>query len=272
MDWFVLFVIYAVFPLILGTYIGSFLNVVIIRAPLQESFAKGRSHCMTCGKTLKWYHMIPVLSWLFLRGKCGYCKAKISCQYPLVELLNGIAWASLSYYMNVACGGIEDSPIGFSIKCILYMIASSVLIVISGIDIKIFEIPYTTNIILTVLGIIALVTDIENWQLYVIGMASVGGLLFLIQLISRGRAMGGGDVFLMSAAGLLLGWKNIILAFVIGCIIGSVIHITIMKVKESKGEEADNMLPFGPYLATGIFISMLFGDAIIKWYLAFLGL
>ena len=80
--------------------------------------------------------------------------------------------------------------------------------------------------------------------------------------------MGGGDVFLMAAAGLLLGWKNIILAFVLGCIIGSVIHIIIMKVKK----ETDNMLPFGPYLSAGIFISMLFGEKMINWYISALGI
>ncbi len=260
------FVIYALIPFVFGIFIGSFLNVVIIRAPLKESFVGGRSHCMSCGNTLKWYHMVPVFSWLFLRGKCGYCKAKISFQYPLVELLNGVAWASISYYINVVCEEMYSSPIGVSYKSILYIIASSVLIVISGIDIKIFEIPYTTNIILTLLGVIALALDFDNWSLYVIGACSVGGLLFLIQLVSGGRAMGGGDVFLMAAAGLLLGWKNIILAFVIGCIIGSIIHLTIMKVKK----DTDNMLPFGPYLSAGIFFAMLFGDSIINWYVGML--
>ena len=223
---------------------------------------------MTCGETLKWYHMVPVFSWLFLRGKCGYCKSKISFQYPLVEFLNGFAWALLSYYINVVKDGMFESSIAFSIPCILYMIAASVLIVISGIDIKIYEIPYTTNIILTVLGLIALLMDLENWELYVIGMCSVGGLLFLIQLVSKGRAMGGGDVFLMAAAGLLLGWKNIILAFILGCIIGSVIHLIIMRVKK----DTDNLLPFGPYLSAGIFVSMVFGDGIVSWYLSTLGL
>ncbi len=262
-----LFVLYALVPFVFGTYVGSFLNVIIIRAPIKESFVTGRSHCMTCGKTLKWYHMVPVFSWLFLRGKCGYCKSKISYQYPLVELLNGLAWASLSYVINVVNDGRLNSPIAFSATAILYMIASSVLIVISGIDIKIFEIPYTANGILTALGIIALLMDLENWHLYVIGMCSVGGLLFLIQLVSGGRAMGGGDVFLMAAAGLLVGWKNIILAFVLGCIIGSVIHITVMKIKK----DTDNVLPFGPYLSAGIFASMLFGDSIINWYLSTMG-
>jgi leader peptidase (prepilin peptidase)/N-methyltransferase len=147
------------------------------------------------------------------------------------------------------------------------MIALSVLIVISGIDIKIYEIPYTANGILTALGLVALLMDLENWQLYIIGMCSVGGLLFLIQVVSGGRAMGGGDVFLMAAAGLLLGWKNIILAFVLGCIIGSIIHITIMKIKK----DTDNVLPFGPYLSAGIVIAMIFGDKMINWYLSTLG-
>jgi leader peptidase (prepilin peptidase)/N-methyltransferase len=262
-----LFVLYALVPFVFGTYIGSFLNVIIIRTPLKESFVSGRSHCMTCGKTLKWYHLVPVFSWLFLRGKCGYCKSKISFQYPLVEFLNGFGWGFVSYYINVIQNGMLDSPIAFSITAILYMIALSVLIVISGIDIKIYEIPYTANGILTALGLVALLMDLDNWQLYIIGMCSIGGLLFLIQLVSGGRAMGGGDVFLMAAAGLLLGWKNIILAFVLGCIIGSIIHITIMKIKK----DTDNVLPFGPYLSAGIVIAMIFGDKMINWYLSTLG-
>ena len=262
-----LFVLYAIVPFIFGTYIGSFLNVVIIRSIRKESFVTGRSHCMTCGNILKWYHLVPLFSWLCLRGKCGYCKAKISAQYPIVEFLNGFAWASISYVINVVGEEMFNSPIAFSITAILYMIASSVLIVLSGIDVKIYEIPYTANGIITVLGIIAMILDFQNWQLYVIGLFSVGGVLFLIQVISGGRAMGGGDVFLMAAAGLLLGWKNIILAFVLGCIIGSVVHITLMKVKKG----TDNVLPFGPYLSAGIFASMLFGDSIINWYISMLG-
>lgn len=252
---------------VIGLFIGSFINVYIIRYGTKESFVTGRSHCMSCGNTLKWYDMFPLVSYLILGGKCRFCKAKISAQYPVIEFLNG-----LGYVLILLLGG--DICINTLLNCLCF----SALLGLSMIDIKHYEIPYSANIFIALLGIIALALDFSNWQLYIIGAASVGGLLLLIQIISKGRAMGGGDVFLMAAAGLLLGWKKIIAAFVFGCVIGSVIHIIIMNVRKKRrgadcsDDENANMLPFGPYLAAGIFISMLFGDAVINWYTGLLGL
>ncbi|MBQ7647122.1 MAG: prepilin peptidase [Clostridia bacterium] len=259
-----LFVI-ALMTFIIGIFIGSFINVYIIRYGTKESFVTGRSHCMSCGKTLKWYDMFPLISYLILGGKCRFCKAKISAQYPVIEFLNG-----LGYVLILLLSGDPG------ITTLLYCLCFSSLLGLSMIDIKHYEIPYSANIFITLLGIIALALDFSNWQLYIIGAASVGGLLLLIQILSKGRAMGGGDVFLMASAGLLLGWKKIIAAFVFACIIGSVIHIIIMNVRKRNAisdgsEENANMLPFGPYLAAGIFISMLFGDAVISWYAGMLG-
>lgn len=239
-----------IFIFIFGIVIGSFLNVCILRIPKHETIVTERSHCMSCGYQLSWYDMVPVFSWLFLGGKCRKCKAPISPQYPIVEAVNGALYVLIFL--------VED----FSIQAILYCLLASALLVLSVIDWRTYEIPIGINIFILVLGIVRVITDWTNWFTYLLGFLSVSIVLWLLLVISKGRAIGGGDVKLMAAAGLLLGWKNIILAFLLGCIIGSVIHLIRMKVSK-----ADHVLAMGPYLAVGILIAALWGDAMIGWYL-----
>ena len=239
-----------VIVIIYGVIIGSFLNVCIYRIPRKESIVVKRSHCMTCGNQLKWYDLVPLLSWLFLRGKCRVCKEKISIQYPLVEFANGFGYAII-----VIVNGVN-------ITSILYCLCTSALLALSVIDWRTYEIPVAFNIFIGILGIIKLLTDLENWYVYAIGFLSVSGFLYLLFLITKGRGIGGGDIKLMAAAGLLLGWKNIILSLVLGSILGSIIHLTRMKLQNE-----ENVLAFGPYLSLGIFISMVYGNQIIEWYL-----
>lgn len=233
-----------------GIVIGSFLNVCIYRIPNHESVVVSRSHCMSCGKQIKWYDLVPLVSFLVLRGKCRYCKAKLSWQYPAVEALNGMLY------------GIIVLVNGFNITSILYCLATSALLALSIIDWRTYEIPPSFNIFIGILGIIRLILDLPHWYNYVIGFVSVSGFLLLIFLVTKGRGIGFGDVKLMAAAGLLLGWKLIILSLGLGCVLGSIIHITLMYVKDK-----DRVLAFGPYLSLGIFISMLYGEQIIEWYL-----
>ena len=136
------------------------------------------------------------------------------------------------------------------------------LVAITVIDWRTYEIPLGLNIVILTLGVIQCILDYGNWKLYLIGMISVSGFLFLLMLITAGRGMGDGDVKLMFAAGLLLGWKKIILALIIGCILGSIIHLILMKVSK-KGR----MLAFGPYLSAGILLAILFGDQLISLYI-----
>ncbi len=236
--------------IIYGVIIGSFLNVCIYRIPEKQSVVVVRSHCMSCGKQIKWYDLVPLVSFLILRGKCRYCKAKLSWQYPAVEALNGILY------------GIIVLVNGFNITSILYCLATSALLALSIIDWRTYEIPPSFNIFIGILGIIRLILDLPHWYNYVIGFVSVSGFLLLIFLVTKGRGIGFGDVKLMAAAGLLLGWKLIILSLGLGCVLGSIIHITLMYVKDK-----DRVLAFGPYLSLGIFISMLYGEQIIEWYL-----
>lgn len=241
--------IYAI-VLIYGLVFGSFLNVLIYRIPLKEEFVKTRSHCMNCGYQLAWYDLVPVFSYVFLGGKCRKCKQKISIQYPLIEGLNGGL-----YLLIMLVHGI-------SIESLLYCLMTSALITLSVIDFRTFEIPLGINLFILTLGLIHLVLDYRNWLDYLIGLLCVSMFLYIIYLITKGRGIGGGDIKLMAACGLLIGWKLIILAFLLGCIIGSIVHLIRMRVSK-----ADHVLAMGPYLAVGTFIAALWGNQMLQWYL-----
>ena len=247
--------IVGLFVLLFGLCIGSFLNVCIYRIPLKQDIVKLPSHCMSCGRKLKWYELIPVLSFLIQGGKCRGCKAKLSIQYPIIELLNGILYL-ICFVM-----------FSFTPEAVIYSLLASVLIVISVIDWRTYEIPLGCNVFILCLGVVKVLFDLPHMSQYVIGFFAISVVLFFINKISKGRAIGGGDVKLMAASGLLIGWQNIILALIIGCVLGSIIHIARMKIS---GE--GRVLAFGPYLAAGIFISALFGNQMISWYFGLLGL
>lgn len=234
-----------------GIVIGSFLNVCIYRIPMHETVVTERSHCMRCGYQLSWYDMIPVFSWLCLGGKCRKCKEPISPQYPIVEATNGV----LYLLVFAVCG--------FGLDSIIYCLMASALLVLSVIDWRTYEIPIGINIFILVLGILHIVIDYQNWLDYVIGFFSISIVLLILFYVSGGRAIGGGDVKLMAAAGVVIGWKLIILAFFIGCIVGSVIHLIRMKLSG-----ADKVLAMGPYLAVGIMIATLWGEKLISWYVS----
>lgn len=293
---------------IYGIIIGSFLNVCILRIPLKETIVSKRSHCMSCGHQLAWYDLFPLFSYLFLGGKCRYCKAKISKQYPIVEFTNG-AMAVLCFvfagfsqetleYINTFVKISEEHEVldwaasVYDIGVIvLNCVLCSVLIVISVIDWRTFEIPLSANIVILVLGIIKVValglTDSRYYRMYcsmidkdpsffeavyargramelIIGFFVVSVPLAVIYYASKGRAIGGGDVKLMAAAGLFLGWKLAIVALIAGCLYGSVIHIIRMKVS-GEGKQ----LAMGPYLSAGIVTAVWVGKYIIEWYSGF---
>ncbi len=232
-----------------GIIIGSFLNVCIYRIPEKESLIPG-SHCLSCGHRLQWYDLFPVFSYLLLKGRCRYCGAKISIQYPIVELLNGILYIAV-FMAN-----------GISLQSFLYCLMTSALLVIAVIDERTLEIPLGLNAFLLVLGILMCILEREKIVSHLIGLVCVSAALYLLWLLTGGRAIGGGDVKLMGAAGLLLGWQRILLAFFLGCIIGAVCHVLRMKLAK-----AEHVLAMGPYLALAVWLCALWGDDMIRWYL-----
>ena len=243
------------FLAVLGVCVGSFLNVLIYRIPKGEEFVKTPSHCMNCGHTLAWYENIPVISWLLQHGKCRACGVKLSAQYPVIEALNGAMWllTGLLYRGDWLTVG-------------LYCLLFSMLLVLTVIDWRTFTIPNGINLVIFLLGVVRLITDLDNWVSYVIGLVSVSLVFLLMHLATHGNGLGMGDVKLVAGAGLLLGWSSMLLAVVIGSLSGAIIHSVRMR------HGADRKLAFGPYLAAGIWIAALGGQQIVDAYFGLFGL
>ena len=257
-------IIISILIFILGIIIGSFLNVCIYRIPAEKSIVTGPSACQSCGARLTVIDLIPVFSWLFLGGKCRRCKARVSLQYPAIELLTGVLFVLL--YLKL----------GVSWCLLIYAALVALLIVISMIDLKHMMIPDGLIIAGLIIGIAKLAATVftgyfGSWLNYVIGFFAGGLPLLLIALICayvlKKEAIGGGDIKLMAMAGLITGWKLIAVAYLTGIIAGALISIILMATKiKKRGDE----IPFGPFLSLGIIISIFFGTDLINWYMGLL--
>ncbi|MDA3885538.1 MAG: prepilin peptidase [Candidatus Delongbacteria bacterium] len=204
--------------LIFGMIFGSFLNVVVYRVPNGLSIVSPPSACPKCGYVIKWYDNIPVLSWLFLRGKCRKCKLPISVEYPIIELITGLITLGLFFYF------------GPSLKLIIYIPLAYTLLCITLVDFKTYSIPYGLNFTLLAIGSIGIIMNLFvadilpiNWMHSLFGALTGFGILFLIQLVGKliykQDAMGGGDLYLLGFSGLVLGPKLTFLAFMFGSFI-----------------------------------------------------
>lgn len=214
-------IFYAVSAFIFGSVIGSFLNVVILRTPLKQSIITEPSHCFSCGHRLAWYDMFPIFSWIFLRGKCRYCKAKISPRYMIVEAVTAAAYC-LAYLR-----------FGWSWELAYSAVLFAVLVVLSGVDIDRFEIPYWCSGTVAVLGISAIFVFPETpWYERLIAMGIVIVLFGILVLIG---GMGGGDLQLMTGASLLLGYR-VFVALLVGIVLGSVFGV-VKKLRDRKYEK-----------------------------------
>jgi leader peptidase (prepilin peptidase)/N-methyltransferase len=206
---------------------------------------------MTCGKQVKWYDLVPVFSWLALGGKCRHCKTKLSKQYPLIELSNGAAYLGIFYYL------------GFNYEAAMIAVLFSALLVVSMIDVKWYIIPNGIVVFLLVVGMVYVGLFSHTYLASFIGFFAVSIPLLLVNIISKGQ-MGMGDVKLMAVCGLIIGWQNILVALMIGSILGSVIGLTLIGLKINNRKE---QIPFGPYLSIGVMIGALFGQTLIQMYL-----
>ena len=247
-----------ILTLILGACVGSFLNVLIYRTPNNISIVAPASHCPNCKTPLKWLDNIPVLSWLFLGGKCRYCKAPISPRYIMVELLNVVMWLlSVLVFWKV-------SPL----VSVASALTCSVLIIITFIDLEHKWIPDRFQIILLLIGIVVTIFSPLGWHTHLIGFFVGGGVLLAFygigMLLFKREPLGIGDIKLMAVCGLILGWQGALLALFLGAIIGAVCCL-IQRAVNKNGEVE---FAFAPYLALGTVISMFFGQNIIGFYLS----
>lgn len=252
---------FAIFAFILGAVVGSFLNVCIYRLPKQESVVFPPSHCGNCDYVIRWYDNIPILSWLFLRGSCRRCGARISLQYPLVELLNGLL--SLALFLRFG-------PTWFFL--ILFIFCSA-LVVVTFIDLEHQIIPDVITLPGIVIGF-ALSFFIPNfgWLQSLIGILAGGGSLFLVaygyHLLTGRDGMGGGDIKLLAMFGAFFGWKAVLFIIFAASLIGSIVGITVMLVQRKDSTLA---IPFGPYLAGAAVVYIFYGSRVVHWYLNMLG-
>ena len=256
---------------IIGLFFGSFLNVLVDRIPRGEAFVKGHSHCEFCKKELKWLDLIPVLSFLSIKGKCRYCKHKLSVLYPTIEISTGILFAATYWFVISNSLIINLSSL---ITFIYYLLIFSSFIVIFFTDLKSGIIP--DKILLFAIGVAAFYLLFINPQSLIINLLSgVAAFLFFViisvvfSMLTKKSAIGGGDIKLAFLLGLFLGFPNIIISFYIAFLTGGFLGIILILWRKKEFRKAT--LPFGPFLITGAVISLLWGNSIYLQVLHFLG-
>lgn len=234
-----------------GLIIGSFLNLCIYRIPLGLSVVTGRSFCPACGEKIKWYHNIPILSYLCLMGHCRYCNTKISLRNPLVEALTGGCFLLLAL----------TTP--NLLVLFFHSWVMSALIVVAFIDLDTGEIPDRLHLLILLAGLIStLFPGFATLPDRMLGSVVISGFMWLVALFCQG--FGGGDIKLMAASGFYLGTQSVVLAFFLATILAAFLAVALM-IKEKKA--LSGQIPFGPYLSAGIFITLTFGSLLINWYL-----
>lgn len=253
------------FAALLGACFGSFMSVCIWRLPRNESIVFPRSHCPSCNKLIPWYHNIPVLSWLLLRGKCAECKVKISPRYLLLELLTA------GLFLAVAWRFMADPAVMVVMWLVVFGFELGTFI-----DIDWYILPDSVTIGGMVLGLIVspLLPQLhgtEDWLLAllrsVIGLCTGFGILYLVAILGKlaykKEAMGFGDVKLLGAVGALFGWKGALFTLFGGAFLGSIIGVALIMGKK---RELQGKIPFGPFLATAALLWIFFGQEILDWY------
>ena len=241
---------------ILGLIVGSFCNVCIYRIPKNESIIYPASHCPKCRTTIKPVDNIPLLSYILLKGRCRNCGSKISIQYPVVELLTGIIY--LIIYLIY----------GLSIQSLVYIILSSALIIIAFIDLNEQIVPDVIS--LPGIGVGLILSFFVPYLSFInsaLGVVVGGGIILIIALVGsmifKKEAMGGGDVKLAAMIGAFLGWRYTIISLFLGFFLGALAGIFLVL---SKIKSKEDMVPFGPFIALGSLITLLWGEKIIAWY------
>ncbi|OGU15640.1 MAG: hypothetical protein A3K13_06600 [Gemmatimonadetes bacterium RIFCSPLOWO2_12_FULL_68_9] len=241
---------------VLGSMIGSFLNVCIVRLPLEQSVVRPRSRCVRCGRSIAWFDNVPVISWLLLGGRCRHCRERISAQYPLIEAAVAGVWAAAAWWYGVTLHGLAAALFG------------TILLGIAVTDARHYLIPdeYTWGGLAVGL-LLALRGGFGGLLTAVIGAGLGFALLYAIawagERAFREEAMGGGDIKMMAMVGAFLGWKGVLLTLFGGALLGTLVFVPLTLRKR-------RLVPFGVFLAAAGGLTFVFGEAIVRWYEAFL--
>ena len=240
------------FIVLIGLVYGSFLNVLISRIPKDENVAFPASHCPKCKTPLKPYHNIPLLSWLFLGGKCSFCKEKISFQYPLVELLTGIIF--LAVFLKL----------GLSYMSLMIALSFSFLLALSVIDFHLKMVPDSLNLLAMTAAIVAatslqgFVLNFQNALLFVGGFAL---LRFYLSYFMKREALGEGDLMVAGTMGAMIGIQLGLMAI----FVSAVLALPVMLIMRNETDES-KMVPFVPFLAMALFIVYIFDFAFLDYW------
>ena len=249
-----LFILAALF--VLGTIIGSFLNVCIVRMPQNASIVFPGSHCTNCGYTIRFYDNIPLVSYILLGGRCRSCKTPISMRYFLVELLMGLLMAVLFLHFDL------------SLVFVLCATFTAALVVITFIDLQHQIIPDRISLPGIPLGFLcSFFLPWNTWLDSLLGILVGGGVLYMFalgyHLLTKKEGMGGGDIKMLAMIGAFLGWKGALATLMLAAITGSLVGVLLIVLK---GKNFKYAVPFGPFLAAGAFCAMFYGERLINWY------
>lgn len=240
-----------IFIFIFGLIVGSFLNAYIYRLSVNKSVSQGRSFCPHCHQTLAARDLVPVVSFVMLRGRCRYCHGAISWQYPLVELTTALAWLGLYLYF------------GFTLLTVVYALWTAILIVIFVYDLLHQLILDRVTIPAGfVIFISAYVTE-RTFDNLIIGALVGGGFFFLQYTLTSGRWVGGGDIRFGVLMGLMLGWPGVLFAIGLAYMVGALVGTVLVGLRKKKLSSA---VPFGTFLAVATYVSFFIADSLLDNY------
>ncbi|MBD1399416.1 prepilin peptidase [Pelovirga terrestris] len=254
------FILVMFFAFALGTIVGSFLNVCIYRIPAEKSIVSPPSSCPACGHRIRWFENVPILSYLFLRGRCSACRLNISLRYPAVEALTGLLFVLTFYYF------------GFSSATVVYMVFVAALVVITFIDLDHQIIPDVISLPGILVGFASsFFIPWLTWYDSIFGILLGGGSLLAVAWIYEkltGReGMGGGDIKLLAMFGAFLGWQAVFPVIFLASLAGTLVGVPLMLVQKGDTRLA---IPFGPFLAVAAIVYLFWGQMLIGWYLGLL--
>lgn len=247
---------YVLAAALLGSVIGSFLNVLIVRLPRDESIVLPRSHCPQCGRTIAWYDNIPILSWLLLKGRCRHCGQGISLQYPLIEAAVAAIWGGAVWYYGAGLAALTGAIFG------------TLLLGIAVTDARHYLIPdeYTWGGL--VLGLaLAWRNGLPGFWEAILGAAVGFALLYFIawagERVFKEEAMGGGDIKMMAMVGAYVGWQGVLLTLFGGALLGTLVFLPLSLKRR-------RLVPFGVFLAAAAALSFLWKEPLVGWYASLL--
>jgi len=257
---------------LLGLLVGSFLNVVIYRVPIGKSIVTPPSACPRCGARIKPWDNVPVISWLFLRGRCRQCGTRISIRYPAIELLTAGLFVGASLGLGIDLGVSTGALVGTILVLVAYLYFASISVALAGIDLDTHRLPnaivlpaYPVLAVLLVAGS-AFLNEYSPLWTAAIGGAALFAAYFLMALVYPG-GMGFGDVKLAGVIGIVLGflgWGPLVVGSFSAFILGGVFGIALMITKRAGRKSG---IPFGPWMLAGAWVGIFVGENGWNWYL-----